>query len=988
MLASVEVEVDRGRLVAGVTELAGGEALFVAGDPARRGRVAFWAAGGAVPDLGVAPEWVTVVLPDGDGLREETVPAVSVPVEWAVPVLTRCRGLGASGRASSGMAFWGAAATLGLGLLAKGRAESWVTPAGHGAWRIGRLEGADEKRVVSLAAAMPPGARAVPVAGRPPSVLPAAEATLRAFLDAMADALTRTPPARHGAGASPYVAGGPRTVRDRDGRPPRTVLAPREGASRETPREEAPREAVPERLAPGLRVSLRVEVAGGDDDASFRAVVQLHGLADPSVLADAADVWAGTAAAPELLGPRARSDARRLLRGAARTWPPLARLSAAAAPTGLDLSDGEARDLLGGAAERLAAAGVAVHWPGDLVRALTATGVLEPAPDRRRITTSAAGSFLSSGALVDFRWRIALGGEELTGAEIERLVRAHRPVVRLRGRWVLLDPDLVRRLRTAAHRGTPSPAPVEALRAALTGSLEVDGEQVAVTAGAELEELRARIADPEARAAREPRRQPKALAATLRDYQFRGLNWLHRMTSLGLGACLADDMGLGKTVTLIALHLRRQERRATAGPTLVVCPASLLGNWAREIGRFAPTAPVRRHHGPGRDLAGLETGGFVLTTYGTMRRDAELLAARDWSLVVADEAQHVKNPHAQTARALRRIPSRGRVALTGTPVENNLSELWALLDWTTPGLLGPLGVFRDRYARAVEGDRDAEAARQLAALVRPFLLRRRKSDPGVAPELPPKTETDRPAPLTKEQAALYDVLVRELMAEIGSADGMARRGLVMRLLTGLKQVCNHPAQYLKEPDGGRLGGRSGKLALLDDLLDVVLAEDDSVLVFTQYVAMARLIERHLARRGVPSLLLHGGTPVARREQMVDAFQSGREKVFLLSLKAAGTGLNLTRASHVVHYDRWWNPAVEDQATDRAYRIGQTRPVQVHKLITEGTVEERVAALLRRKRELADAVLGSGEAAFSELGDGELAALVALRGRAPVEFSRM
>ncbi|MYS23665.1 Superfamily II DNA or RNA helicase, SNF2 family, partial [Streptomyces sp. DvalAA-14] len=678
------------------------------------------------------------------------------------------------------------------------------------------------------------------------------------------------------------------------------------------------------------------------------------------------------------------------LRRAARAWPPAARLLAAAdpadpgGPTGLELSDEEARALLGGAAERLAAAGVPVHWPKELVRELTAAAVLEPARDG---TQSSARSLLASGGLLDFRWRVALGDGELTQEELDRLVQAHRPIVRLRDRWVVVDPELVRRLRRAARPGRRRLTAIDALGAALTGTVEVDGEQVAVTAGGVLEELRSRIADPEARMAREPRQPPAALVATLRAYQVRGLDWLHRMTSLGLGGCLADDMGLGKTVTLIALHLRRQERPATAGPTLVVCPASLLGNWEREIRRFAPTAAVRRFHGPGRDLAGLAGGagaGFVLTTYGTMRRDAERLAGAEqsWGLLVADEAQHVKNPHAQTARALRTIPSRGRVALTGTPVENNLSELWALLDWTTPGLLGTLPAFRDRYARAVEGDRDERAARQLAALVGPFLLRRRKSDPGVAPELPPKTETDQPVPLTKEQVSLYEALVRELMAEIGESDGMARRGLVMKLLTGLKQVCNHPAQFLKEPGPGRLSGRSGKLELLDELLDAVLAGQGSALVFTQYVAMGRLIERHLADRGVPTLFLHGGTAVARREEMVDAFQRGAAQVFLLSLKAAGTGLNLTRAGHVIHYDRWWNPAVEDQATDRAYRIGQTQPVQVHKLIAAGTVEERVAGMLRQKRELADAVLGSGEAAFSELSDGELADLVALRGARP------
>ncbi|WP_197359549.1 DEAD/DEAH box helicase, partial [Streptomyces clavuligerus] len=445
-------------------------------------------------------------------------------------------------------------------------------------------------------------------------------------------------------------------------------------------------------------------------------------------------------------------------------------------------------------------------------------------------------------------------------------------------------------------------------------------------------------------------------------------------------------------------------------PTLVICPASLLGNWEREIARFAPGVPVRRFHGGDRSLPGDtdgpgaasgpggaaggpgDTGGFVLTTYGTLRGRAERLARERWGMVVADEAQQVKNPFSATAKALRGLPAPARVALTGTPVENNLSELWALLDWTTPGLLGPLKSFRARHARAVEQGEDTEAAERLARLVRPFLLRRRKSDPGIVPELPPKTESDHPVPLTREQAVLYEAAVREAMAAIEGAEGMARRGMVMKLLTDLKQICNHPAQFLKEPGrtgpghrgspgrgpGTRLAGRSGKLALLDELLETILAEEGAVLIFTQYVTMARLLLEHLSARSVPAQLLHGGTPVAERQRMVDRFQSGEIPVFVLSLKAAGTGLNLTRAGHVIHYDRWWNPAVEEQATDRAYRIGQTRPVQVHRLITEGTVEDRIAGMLAAKRALADAVLGSGETALTELTDRELADLVSLR----------
>ncbi len=631
------------------------------------------------------------------------------------------------------------------------------------------------------------------------------------------------------------------------------------------------------------------------------------------------------------------------VRRAAVAWPVLERFLDDTEPGELILGDQEMGELLGGAIQRLDDAGVDVLWPSELARSLAARAVISGGP----------------GGEVDLNWQVTLAGQALSDAEIEVLAEAHRPLVRLRDQWLLVDPALARKARDRTLKPLPT---IEALGAALTGSTEVDGQYVPAVATGWLESLRQRISDPDA-GFDDDVRQPAALAATLRDYQLRGLRWLDRMTSLGLGGCLADDMGLGKTITLIALHLRRGSK-----PTLVVCPASLLGNWEREITKFAPGTPVRRFHGTARSLDGLDSG-FVLTTYGTMRVDAETLAQQDWDLLVADEAQHVKNPGSGTAKALRTIPSAARVALTGTPVENNLSELWAILDWTTPGLLGPLTAFRARWDGKPTG---------LAPLVRPFLLRRRKSDPGIAPELPPKTETDRPVALTREQAGLYQALVDEVMAQIKASSGIARRGLIMKLLTGLKQICNHPAQFLKEPKT-ELAGRSGKLELLDELVGTILAEDGSVLVFTQYVTMARLLERHLRDLGVTTQLLHGGTPVAAREEMVRRFQNGEAPVFLLSLKAAGTGLNLTRADHVVHYDRWWNPAVEDQATDRAYRIGQTRPVQVHRLIAEGTLEDRIAEMLREKKKLADAVLGQGEAALTELSDAELADLIELRG---------
>ncbi|WP_198539497.1 DEAD/DEAH box helicase, partial [Streptomyces graminilatus] len=480
---------------------------------------------------------------------------------------------------------------------------------------------------------------------------------------------------------------------------------------------------------------------------------------------------------------------------------------------------------------------------------------------------------------------------------------------------------------------------------------------------------------------------PAALKATLRHYQERALTWLAHTLDLGFGALLADDMGLGKTLTTIALHLHRAETATQSGPTLVICPASLVTNWQREVTRFAPGTAVVRYHGSDRalDTDALEPNTIVVTTYGTLRRDTPALADIPWGLVVADEAQHIKNPASATAKALRDLPTAARLAVTGTPVENNLTELWAILDWTNPGLFGSRAAFRARYA-TVEKDPSSPAAAQLARLIGPFMMRRRKSDPGIAPELPGKVHHHRIVALTDEQTGLYEATVRDTLAKIAASTGIERRGLVLKLLQALRQICNTPTLYLKEPlDGAEpaaLARRSGKLAALDDLLLTLAGRGEAGLIFTGYVQMGRILEHHLRARGHRSVyFLHGQTPPARRQDLVDAFQHDADSapLFILSVKAAGTGLTLTRAEHVIHYDRPWNPAVEDQATDRAHRIGQRRTVQVHHLVTEGTVEDHIKELLARKRALTDAVLASGESALADLDDTELAALVTLQG---------
>ncbi|HXL93272.1 MAG TPA: DEAD/DEAH box helicase [Streptosporangiaceae bacterium] len=928
-----------------------GDLVFVPSEIPRRGAFARWGTGSGSAKI-------ELVFPGGTyGIRKRLVSADLIPLADALPALLTINPGHARMRRSARV--WAAAAAAGVGLVARGRLLPAVGADDIDSWRAGPLDPADLSWLRELAAAFPPAAHALAVPGSRPMRLRSPEALVRDLWDAIADLIARSPAAPRTTASPAFASAEPTRVGD---------LAEWLGDTTAG-------------LAAGARLGLRIEAVPApaerdqdqdqdqddheDDEApAFRLVLQLRSTADPSLIVDAAALWHQPETVLARFGPQAETDLLLALRRGAPVWSPLAEVLRQPSPSVIDLDDDALTSLLGPAAEELAGAGIEVLWPASMVGdGLRLRAVATPAPDK----LTDAGFGLA--ALLDFRWQLTLGGALLDADEIAALAEAKRPLIRLRGRWVILDPALLDRLRRPPRTRMRA---AEALGAVLAGEAEIDGDTVPVIAEGPLADLAARIAG---MAAAPPACEPApGLNATLRPYQQRGVAWLAGMCETGLGGCLADDMGLGKTIQVIALHLHRRD--AKAGPTLVVCPASLLGTWEREVRRFAPDIPVRRYHGGGRHLQDLAVDEIVLVTYGVVLRDAAQLAEAGWGLIVADEAQHAKNPLSRTARALREVPAPARIALTGTPVENRLSELWAILDWTTPGLLGHLESFTRRVAAPIELYRDPHATARFATLIRPFLLRRRKSDPGIAPELPRKTETDLFVPLTAEQVTLYEAMVRETMEAIAAAEGIQRAGLVFKLLTALKQICNHPAQYLKQP--GPLAGRSGKLAAFDELTDLILAGGESMLVFTQYTQMATLLQQHLDARGIGSLFLHGGVPVRRREEMVMQFQAGKAPVFLLSLKAGGTGLTLTRATHVLHYDRWWNPAVEDQATDRAYRIGQDRPVQVHRLIAEGTLEDRIAALLEKKRELADAVIGSGEGWIAELSDGELADLVSLR----------
>jgi SNF2 family DNA or RNA helicase len=590
--------------------------------------------------------------------------------------------------------------------------------------------------------------------------------------------------------------------------------------------------------------------------------------------------------------------------------------------------------------------------------------------------------------LVELTWQGAVGDTMLDESAVDELVATADPLVFWQGRWVRIA-DETRLQWQQRDRGIRHIPLIEALGLAVAGTATGLGhvtasEATQVTTVGPLATLVDRLR--EASAPEKPD-VPPGFHGQLRPYQVDAVGWLGMMADLELGGVLADDMGLGKTIMLIA-HLLRQG----PGPHLVVCPTSVVANWERELARFAPDLPRMRHHGVDRSTDAERFAGVVVTSYGTLRRDIDLLAQVGWGVVALDEAQQVKNPDTLGARAVRRLRSWHCVALTGTPVENRLRELWSVLDLTNPGLLGPRSRFERRYAHPIERRGDRVARSQLRRMIAPFVLRRTKADPRVASDLPPRIERTVPCAMTDEQRERYAEAVeafRRAAERREARSSMEHRGSVLALLTRLKQICDHPAlgrgsstSASRAPGHALAAGRSGKLAVTRQLIAEATQAGEQVLLFTQYVGMAELLSRDLSRVLRTDLpVLHGGLSAGARQRIVDRFQGETDEdpppVLIASLRAGGLGMNLTAATQVIHYDRWWNPAVEDQASDRAHRIGQTERVLIHRLVTMGTLEEHIDAMLASKREMAEAIVGAGETWITELDVDQILELVEL-----------
>ena len=648
--------------------------------------------------------------------------------------------------------------------------------------------------------------------------------------------------------------------------------------------------------------------------------------------------------------------------------------------------------------------------------AIEAAGVVVRLPDwwsarnrpRPQVQVRIGGrrtSELGLDQLLDFHVGISLDDEPLTDAERRALLAATEGLALLRGKWVEVDQSKLKEALDHWNQvaqdhpdGIGYISGMRLLSGAEFSAEETVDEEIAswsrITAGDWLRESLERLRKPDAIKTLQPGRD---LQATLRPYQADGVRWLWFMLELGLGACLADDMGLGKTVQIIDLLLQRKRKAGDKkqAPALLVVPASLIGNWRQELARFAPSLTIFFAHrsevgaetldrvsaNPASELAKFD---LVITTYALVRRQ-NWIAKMNWSLAVLDEAQAIKNAGSAQTKSVKKIPATARIVLTGTPVENHLGDLWSLFDFCSPGLLGSAAEFK-QFVKRLGKQQDSQAFGSLRRLVRPYILRRMKTDPAIVPDLPEKIEMRAECGLSKKQAVLYEKIVKDLADRLENSEGIARRGLVLATLMQLKQICNHPSQFLA--GSAFPPAESGKFERLAAICEPIAERQEKSLVFTQFQSLTQPLADYLASVfGRQGLVLHGGTPVGKRAELVRAFQDeAGPPYFVVSLKAGGSGLNLTAASHVIHFDRWWNPAVENQATDRAFRIGQKRNVLVHKFVCRGTVEERIDQMITNKQAVADQLLGDeAETKLTEMSDDELLRFVSLDiGRATAE----
>ncbi|MCM1982786.1 DEAD/DEAH box helicase [Lyngbya confervoides BDU141951] len=719
---------------------------------------------------------------------------------------------------------------------------------------------------------------------------------------------------------------------------------------------------------------------------------------DAQLLVSADLIWNTPSDVLPYLGRTLENPQELLLEGlglASRLYPQLEESLQQARPTGHTLNAKQAYDFIKTTAWRLEDSGFGVIMPPSLANREGLASRLGLHVRAESLDLSKAKS-LGLESLLQFKWELSIGGQTLSKAEFERLVQLDSPLVDINGEWVELRSQDIKAAQTffAQRRQHTELSLQDALRIQAGDTLAFEKLPIVnFEASGILDQLLSTLSGNQSF---EAVPAPPNFRGTLRPYQARGVGWLKMLEQWGIGACLADDMGLGKTIQMIAFLLLLKNEGRLHGPTLLICPTSVLGNWEREVKRFAPDLRVTVHHGPQRlqgkaFLQRVKSLDLVITSYALAPRDQKHLTALHWEGVVLDEAQNIKNPETKQTQAIRNLESRFRVALTGTPLENRLTELWSILEFLNPGYLGAQNFFQRRFATPIERYGDSASLKTLRALVQPFILRRTKSDRTIIQDLPEKQEMPVFCGLTPEQAALYENTVQTALEAVEASTGIQRKGVILATLTKLKQICNHPAHYLQQSSLNSDKPRSGKLQRLQEMLEELMEEGDRALIFTQFAEWGKLLQQHLtAQFKQDVLLLYGGTPKKAREAMVDRFQHDPQgpRLFILSLKAGGVGLNLTRANHVFHYDRWWNPAVENQATDRVFRIGQTRNVQVHKFVCMGTLEEKIHEQIESKQALAEQVVGAGENWLAKLDTDQLRSLLLLDRAAVIEEDRI